>query len=148
MKKTLLLGALLSVGATAFGAEMVTPVKINVPGRATTVATPAKPTVEASLDSIENEFRMLEQKEQARFANEQKKAEEAAARYNDYANKVAAIQEKTALIEANLSTSSYKSEQKKILRKYKALEKELLKKMDAEKKVVESFEQLRAAMGY
>lgn len=105
----------------------------------------AAPTsVENSLNNLEAQLQKLEQMENAKFAQEQAKAEAAQARLNNLQKMDSVIDQRIADIEANVDTTIFNKEFKEKEAQYKSLKAEISKEIEKEQKVLENFELLKS----
>ncbi|WP_456082384.1 adhesion protein FadA [Leptotrichia sp.] len=105
----------------------------------------AAPTsVESSLNNLEAQLQKLEQMENAKFAQEQAKAEAAQARLDNLQKMDSVIDQRIADIEANVDTTIFNKEFKEKEAQYKSLKAEISKEIEKEQKVLENFELLKS----
>ncbi len=105
----------------------------------------AAPTsVENSLNNLEAQLQKLEQMENAKFAQEQAKAEAAQARLDNLQKMDSVIDQRIADIEANVDTTIFNKEFKEKAAQYKSLKAEISKEIEKEQKVLENFELLKS----
>ena len=105
----------------------------------------AAPTsVESSLNNLEAQLQKLEQMENAKFAQEQAKAEAAQARLDNLQKMDSVIDQRIADINANADTSIFGKEFKQKAAEYKKLKDELAKEIKKEQQILENFELLKS----
>ena len=105
----------------------------------------AAPTsVESSLNNLEAQLQKLEQMENAKFAQEQAKAEAAQARLDNLQKMDSVIDQRIADINANADTSIFGKEFKQKAAEYKKLKEELAKEIKKEQQILENFELLKS----
>ena len=105
----------------------------------------AAPTsVESSLNNLEAQLQKLEQMENAKFAQEQAKAEAAQARLDNLQKMDSVIDQRIADIDANVDTTIFNKEFKEKEAQYKSLKAEISKEIEKEQKVFENFELLKS----
>ena len=105
----------------------------------------AAPTsVESSLNNLEAQLQKLEQMENAKFAQEQAKAEAAQARLDNLQKMDSVIDQRIADIDANVDTTIFNKEFKEKAAQYKSLKAEISKEIEKEQKVLENFELLKS----
>ena len=105
----------------------------------------AAPTsVENSLNNLEAQLQKLEQMENAKFAQEQAKAEAAQARLDNLQKMDSVIDQRIADIDANVDTTIFNKEFKEKAAQYKSLKAEISKEIEKEQKVLENFELLKS----
>ena len=104
----------------------------------------SKPSLESSLSSLEAQLQKLEQMENAKFAQEQAKAEAAQARLDNLQKMDSVIDQRIADIETNAETSIFGKEFKQKAAEYKKLKEELAKEIKKEQQTLENFELLKS----
>ncbi|MGL5655639.1 MAG: adhesion protein FadA [Fusobacteriaceae bacterium] len=115
---------------------------------ALTTVTYSESDIRNSLKSIENEFKLLEQREKEKFREEEEKNKVSQQKYSSYALMINKINERLTALNVSEKTSFFPQEQKKLSENYKKIDKELRIGATEEKRKIEEFNQLKSILGY
>jgi len=101
-------------------------------------------SIENSLDSLESQLNKIKEMEEAKFKEQERQAEAASQRLNNYNNMKNKIDERIAEIEASASTSIFEKEFKAKVAEYKNLKTQLDKEIAKEQKIIDNFEAIKS----
>ena len=101
-------------------------------------------SIENSLDSLESQLNKIKEMEEAKFKEQERQAEAASQRLNNYNDMKNKIDERIAEIEASASTSIFEKEFKAKVAEYKNLKTQLDKEIAKEQKIIDNFEAIKS----
>ncbi len=103
-----------------------------------------KTSAETSLNNLEAQLQKLDDMENARFAQEQAKAEAAQKRLDDLTQIDQVIDQRVNDIEANVETTIFNKEFKEKAAQYKALKVEVSREIGIQNEILKNFELLKS----